>query len=114
ARSVGTLITFGKFRLIDLGDLTWNKEVDLVCPNNRIGKVDVYLTTHHGLAASGAKPIVHALAPRVAIMNNGAKKGGSPEAWQIVKASPGLGDLWQVHFSIAGGKANNAPEPMIA
>jgi beta-lactamase superfamily II metal-dependent hydrolase len=114
ARSVGTLITFGKFRMINLGDLTWNKEHDLVCPTNVVGKVDVYLTTHHGMNISGPASIVHALAPRVAIMNNGAKKGGTPEAWQVIRQSPGLEDLWQLHYALAGGKDNNVPDAMIA
>ncbi len=77
ARSLGTVLTYGSFRMIDLGDLTWNKELGLVCPNNLIGKIDVYLTSHHGLDQSGSPQLVHALHPRVAIMNNGARKGGS-------------------------------------
>ncbi|MBI3472743.1 MAG: MBL fold metallo-hydrolase [Candidatus Solibacter usitatus] len=114
ARSVGTLTTFGKFRFVDLGDLTWNKELELICPNNRVGNVDVYLTTHHGMDMSGPAAIVHALHPRVAIMNNGAKKGGAPVAWQVVRSSPDLEDLWQGHFAVAGGKENNAEEKFIA
>jgi competence protein ComEC len=114
ARSLGTLITFGKFRMINLGDLTSRKEVDLVCPENRVGTVDVYLTTHHGTNTSNSEVIVHALKPRVAIMNNGAKKGGSPDAWQIIRRSPGLEDLWQLHFAVAGGKENNVPDSFIA
>lgn len=114
ARSVGFLLTFGKFRMIDLGDLTSRKEAELACPENRVGTVDLYLTTHHGLAQSNAQEIVHALKPRVAVMNNGAKKGGQPEAWKTVKASPGLEDLWQLHFSVAGASEHNSPEAMIA
>lgn len=114
ARSVGMLITYGKFRMADLGDLTWNKELDLVCPNNLIGTVDLYLTTHHGLDQSNSPAIVQALHPRVAIMNNGARKGGVPSAWQIVKDSPGLEDLWQLHYSVAGAKEHNAPDSFIA
>ena len=114
ARSVGTLITFGKFRMIDLGDLTWNKESALVCPNNKIGTVDLYLSTHHGLNESGGPEIVHALHPRVAIMNNGATKGGSAEAWQAIHTSPGLIDLWQLHYAEAGGDSNNSPASFIA
>jgi beta-lactamase superfamily II metal-dependent hydrolase len=114
ARSVGILVKRGKFRFVDLGDLTWNKEIDLVCPTNRIGEVDVYLTTHHGMDISGPAQIVHALKPRVAIMNNGAKKGASPSAWQVIKNSPGLEDFWQVHFAVAAGKENNVAEDHIA
>jgi len=114
ARSIGMLIRFGRFRIIDLGDLTWNKEHDLVCPDNRVGTVDVYLSTHHGLAQSGSPVIVHALHPRVAIMNNGATKGGSPEAWQTIHTSPGLEDIWQLHYAEAGGDDNNAADPLIA
>jgi competence protein ComEC len=99
ARSLGIVVRYGKFRFFDIGDLTVNKELELVCPSNLIGKVDVYLTTHHGLDSSGPAALVHALAPRVAIMN---------------KASPGLEDLWQVHYSIAGGSNHNVDEPMIA
>lgn len=114
ARSLGIHVRYGKFSFLDIGDLTWNKELELVCPANLLGKVDVYLTTHHGMDASGPAAIVHAIAPRVAIMNNGAKKGGAPPAWQAVKASPGLEDLWQVHFALAGGKENNTADDQIA
>jgi competence protein ComEC len=114
AQSVGTLVTFGKFRMIDLGDLTWNKEYALVCPNNKIGTVDIYLSTHHGLNESGGPEIVHALRPRVAIMNNGATKGGSSEAWQAMHSSPGIEDIWQLHYALAGGDDNNSPQRFIA
>jgi competence protein ComEC len=114
ARSVGTVITFGRFRMLDLGDLTWNKEKELVCPNNLLGPIDLYLTTHHGLDQSGADVLVHAIRPRVAVMNNGATKGGTPAAWQIVRDAPGLLDLWQVHRAVNADAAHNAPEQFIA
>ena len=114
ARSIGIVITFGRFRFVDLGDLTWNKELELACPDHMIGPVDLYLTTHHGLDQSGPKAIVHGLKPRVAIMNNGARKGGSPAAWQIVSDSPGLQDMWQLHRSVAGGSEHNVSEEQIA
>ncbi len=114
ARSIGFLLTYGKFRFLDMADLTFNKEMDLACPNNLIGEVDLYLTNHHGLDASNALPFVHMLKPRVAVMNNGARKGGSPAAIQIVRQSPGIEDLWQVHYSIAAGKEGNVPDSFIA
>jgi beta-lactamase superfamily II metal-dependent hydrolase len=113
-RSVGTLIKFGEFKIIDMGDLTKNKEAELVCPSNKIGTVDVYLVSHHGSSPSGADVFVHAMHPRVAIMNNGARKGGSPDAWDIVRKSPGLIDLWQLHYAVAGGKEHNSPDTFIA
>ncbi|HXQ24929.1 MAG TPA: MBL fold metallo-hydrolase [Candidatus Acidoferrales bacterium] len=120
ARSVGMLITYGKFRFIDLGDLTNQKELGLACPKNLIGTVDLYLTTHHGTAhpgsgdSSNARAIVDALHPRVAVMNNGQHKGGHPVAWQIVHDSPGLEDLWQLHEALDAGKDHNAAETFIA
>ena len=120
SRSVGLLISYGKFRFIDLGDLTTRGELGLACPKNLVGTVDLYLTTHHGTAhpgtgdSSNSREIVDALRPRVAVMNNGAIKGGTPAAWQIVHDSPGLEDFWQLHYSIAGGKEHNAAEPFIA
>jgi competence protein ComEC len=76
ARSLGTLITYGKFRFIDLGDLTKKKEIEMMCPNNPVGTVDLFLVSHHGLAASSTKALAWALHPRVAILDNGARKGG--------------------------------------
>ena len=114
ARSVGTLITFGNFRALDMGDLTWNKEHELVCPNNKVGTVYLYIVSHHGSDLSGSPAFVEGIHPRVAIMDNGARKGGSPAAWQTIHSSPGLEDIWQLHYSIAGGKDNNAPDTFIA
>lgn len=84
--SVGTLVSFGRFRAIHLGDLTKHKEFELMCPNNRIGTVDVLLGLHHGVDSSNSEVLVHALRPRVAIMNNGTRKGGPPEVMQTVHA----------------------------
>jgi len=120
AQSAGVLVTFGKFRFIDLGDLTNAKELGLACPNNLIGTVDLYLVTHHGTAhpgsgdGSNARAIVHMLRPRVAVMNNGAVKGGHPFAWQIVHDSPGLEGFWQLHYSLAGDTDHNVDEKFIA
>lgn len=114
ARSVGVLVTYGNFHFLDLGDLTWNKELELMCPNNLIGPVDLYLTSHHGLNQSGSPALVDAIHPRVAIMNNGARKGGSADAWQIVKDAPGLEDLWQLHYAVDSDKQHNVPDPFIA
>jgi beta-lactamase superfamily II metal-dependent hydrolase len=114
AHSLGVLVTYENFRFLDLGDLTWNKELALMCPNNPIGTVDVFLVSHHGLFQSNSPALVDAVHPRVAIMNNGAMKGGSPSAWQIVKDSPGLEDLWQLHFAKEGGKEHNVADSFIA
>jgi beta-lactamase superfamily II metal-dependent hydrolase len=114
ARSLAMIITFGSMRISDLGDLFWDKEYDLACPVNKLGVVDLYMTTHHGTATSGSPQIVHALHPKVAIMNNGADKGGSIKAWTAIENSPGLEDLWQLHFSNEGGKEHNVAEKFIA
>ncbi|MCU1315668.1 MAG: beta-lactamase domain protein [Candidatus Acidoferrum typicum] len=113
-RSLGTLITFGKLKLLDLGDLTWDKEMEMMCPRNKLGKIDIYIVSHHGWFQSSSPALVYGIDPRVAIMDNGAKKGGTPSAWDIIKASPHLEDLWQLHFSEEGGPAHNSPEPFIA
>jgi competence protein ComEC len=81
SRSIGLVITFGNFRAVDLGDLYWNQEFDLVCPANNLGKVDLYFTSHHGKKTSGSPQLVWALEPKVAIMNNGPRTGGSAPAW---------------------------------
>jgi len=114
ARSLGFLLKFGDFSFINLGDLTWNKELELACPRNLVGEVDVYLSTHHGLPSSGPAALVHALRPRVAIMNNGSEKGGSPEAWKVMTTVPGFEDLWQLHYSLAGGDEYNSSESYLA
>lgn len=114
AHSIGMLITYGNFRLADLGDLYWNQEHDLACPVNKVGTVDVYLTTHHGKKTSGSPQMVWALHPKVAIMNNGPTTGGSVEAWTTIHNSPGLLDLWQLHRALLNDKAHNSEESVIA
>jgi beta-lactamase superfamily II metal-dependent hydrolase len=114
ARSIGMVLSYGKFRLVNLADLTWNKEIELMCPDAKLAPVDVYQVSHHGMDSSGSMALVHALRPRVAIGNNGARKGGIAAAWQTIRSSPGLEDVWQLHYSIAAGKDNNPPDMFIA
>ena len=94
--SVGSHVTFGKFRALYLADFPWNKEFDLMCPNNRLGTVDFLLVSRHGQHSSNSAALVHALRPRVGVINNGIRKGGQPETMRVLHSSPGLEDLWQV------------------
>jgi competence protein ComEC len=112
-QSVGMVISLGKFRLADFGDLTWNKEHDLACPNNLVGAIDVYVVSHHGQDISSLPMLVHAMHPRVAVMDNGAKKGGAVATFETLKKSPGLQDLWQLHYAVDAGD-HNMPEQFIA
>jgi beta-lactamase superfamily II metal-dependent hydrolase len=113
ARSLGTLITWGKLRILDLGDLTWDKEMDFLCPNNRIGHVDILIVSHHGWYQSSSPALVDAITPRVAIMDNGATKGGSKPTVETLRRIPGLEALWQLHYSEEAG-TDNEPEKFIA
>ena len=113
-QSVGVVYTLGKFRTVNLGDFTWNKEQELMCPNNPIGKVDVYLTSHHGIDQSGSAALVHGLQPEVAIMHNATRKGGAIQTMQILHTSPGLEDIWQLHWAYAAGLEQNSPGLFIA
>src|SRR5207302_8373066 len=112
--SVGTYVTFGKFRTMHLGDLTKNKEFELMCPNNRIGTLDVFLGLHHGVNTTSSEDMMHAVRPRVAIINNGTRKGAQPDVMQILLSSPGLENLWQMHFSLLGGQEYTVPGMFIA
>jgi competence protein ComEC len=113
-QSVGSHITFGKFRALHLGDLTLNKEFELMCPNNRLGTVDVLLGLHHGQPSSNSEVLLHAIRPRVAIMNNGIRKGGDPAVMKVIYSSPGLENLWQMHFSQLSGQEYTIPGIFIA
>jgi len=113
-QSTGSFIQFGSFKTLDLGDLLWNREEALMCPVAKVPDVDVYIVSHHGMDMSGSPALVHGLHPKVAIMDNGARKGGTVEAWDTAHSAPGIQDIWQLHLSIAGGKDHNSPENVIA
>ena len=113
-RSVGILMQFGKFRFLDTGDVTWNKEIELVCPTNRLGKVDLYQTNHHGMDMSGAPQYINSLGFKVAVMNNGPMKGGVASYIDAVRRAPGAEDLWQLHKSLATDDSHNTGEKFIA
>jgi len=114
ARSLGIEINFGALKLVDLGDLTWDKEMQLMCPVNRLGTVDVLIVSHHGWNQSSSPAYVHALHPRVAIMDNGETKGGSTPVLVTVSKSPGLETAWQLHYSVEGGAEHNTAAAYIA
>jgi len=110
--STGIHLRYGRFRFLDLGDLSGVPFYRLFCPANRLGPVDLLLVPHHG-GADIASPAMFALRPRVAIMNNGWTKGGSPEAYEALHeavASRGLQDVWQVDKSSNAGVRNFADE----
>jgi competence protein ComEC len=113
ARSVGVKIAFGKVRILDLGDLTWDKEMQLMCPVNKVGRVDLLVVSHHGWNQSSSPALVNAVHARVAIMDNGAKKGGSTPTVKTIRAIPGLGAEYQLHYSEEAG-SGNPPEAFLA
>jgi competence protein ComEC len=114
ARSVVFLLSYGAFDFFDAGDLTWNTEAKLVCPNVTVPAVDVYQVTHHGLDTSNNPLLLKALKPTVAIMNNGPKKGGSPDTVRELKALPSVKAFYQLHRNVATGPDDNTSPDLIA
>jgi hypothetical protein len=112
--SIGVVVEYGRFRYLDLADLTWNQEIELVCPQNLLGTVSVYRTSRHGTDWAGAQALVHSVRPRIAVMNNNPTKGGTPDTFRIVKGSPGLEDFWQLHYSDNVGKEVNSSDQFLA
>jgi len=114
ARSLGVEIAYGKLKILDLGDLTWDKEMQLMCPANKLGRVDVLVVSHHGWLQSSSPALVDAIHARVAVMDNGAKKGGSVPTFETLAKAPGLQTLWQLHYSDEGATAHNTDSKYIA
>jgi beta-lactamase superfamily II metal-dependent hydrolase len=114
AQSVGSHFTFGRFRALHLGDTSWNKEIELMCPANRLGDIDLFVMSHHGQASSNSPVLVHAIQPRVAVVNNGWRKGGQADAMKVLFSAPRLEGVWQLHFSQLSGQEYTAPGMFIA
>ena len=113
-KSVGFLIRVGKFEFLDLGDLSWNFEIETACPANLFGEIDLYQVTHHGMHTSGAPAHIDAIRPSVAVMNNGPRKGGSPATYEALASSATLLDLWQVHRAVESAPEHNPSAEYIA
>jgi beta-lactamase superfamily II metal-dependent hydrolase len=113
-QAIGLYLRFGRFRVVDLADLTSDREFDLMCPDNRLGGADLFMVSHHGQPHANSEALVHALAPRVAIMNNGLRKGGQPDVMEVLFSTPGLEDLWQLHASELSGQEYTEPGLFIA
>lgn len=113
-RSVGLVLSFGRFELLDLGDLTWNVEHKLVCPRNLAGVVDVYQVTHHGGSDSNHPAVMQAAAPTVAVLNNGPRKGGKADVYKRLQAVSSIKEVYQVHRNVETMAADNAPAALVA
>jgi competence protein ComEC len=109
-RSTGFRLQFGAFRFLDLGDLTGKPLHALVCPNDLIGKIDLYLVPHHGNDDVSDPSAYAAFKPRVAIVNNGETKGGGPETLAALRNVDGVEDVWQLHRSANQGAVNVADD----
>lgn len=115
ANSVVSLVTFGPWQFFDAGDLTWNREAELVCPKNLVGKVDVYQVTHHGLDSSNNPVVLYSLEPTVAVMNNGHMKGCLPEVFENLTATKSIQAIYQVHKNLRpDGETSNTAAELIA
>lgn len=114
ARSLGFLLSYGGFRFLDLGDLTWNIEYKLVHPSDKIGLVDVYQSTHHGLPISNNPVVIKTVQPRVAVFNNGPRKGGDPGVIATLRRLPEIKAIYQLHRNVAAGAQENTDPDFIA
>ena len=113
-RSVGLVLSFGRFDLLDLGDLTWNVEHKLVCPQNLAGVVDVFQVTHHGASDSNNPAALEAASPTVAILNNGAKKAGKADVYHRLRKVGSLQEVFQVHRNVETTASDNAAPAFVA
>jgi competence protein ComEC len=114
SHSLGVFINFGELKILDLGDLTWDKEMQFMCPKNLLGRVDILVVSHHGFRPSSSHALIDAIHSKVAIMNNAATKGGNVPVLDTILQAPGLQTLWQLHYSEEGGSEHNTATEYIA
>jgi competence protein ComEC len=114
AQSLGFLLSFGGFKFVDLGDLTWNMEQKLVDPTDKVGQIDVFQTTHHGLEVSNNSVLIKTLNPRVAVFNNGPKKGGHPDVTTTLRSLPEIRAIYQLHKNLNARESENTTADHIA
>jgi competence protein ComEC len=112
--SIGLLYTFGKFRMYDPADLEAHNAHELVCPNNPIGKVDVYNINVHGQSKGYSAAMVSALDAPVIVEFNGNRKGGDADVWTNLRSLPARADIWALHFNDPAGPEKNPPPDQIA
>lgn len=110
-QSVGLLFELGKFRFFDPGDLPYDRLLEVMCPNNQIGSVDVYLPARHGAEGPKALYDLHA---RVAVINNGPRKGGAAAGWKMLNEWRDIDEIWQLHYAIEAAGEGNSPDALIA
>jgi competence protein ComEC len=108
-RSTGVVVRYGKFRYLNLGDLSGQPLFDVVCPKNLIGSVDAYSTAHHGAADAAEPATLAAFRPRVVMMNNAPKKGGQRAMFEVLHRAP-VENVWQLHSSVDAGDLNFAAD----
>ena len=113
-RSIGFLATWGKARIVSLGDTTWNMENRLVCPIDLIGRVDLMVATHHGSELSNSPALLNTLAPRIIVVANGPIKGGDAASFDNAMATPRIKEYWQLHYATRSVPNKNAPPERIA
>ena len=113
-RSLGYLLSLGGFQFLNLGDLTPDHEYDLACPENRLGVVDLYQVPHHGGGGAARPELTWALQPTAAVINNGPRKGGSPGSHHVLRDTPGIQGVWQLHQALGGDASGNTDPRLIA
>ena len=134
-RTIGLLLTYRKFKFLNLIDLDWEKDMELACPINKLGTVTVYQTSRHGsFDGAASPPFLGAIMPQVIVVNNGPRKGlgqvdppksltppGQQRApyehnsYLRMAKIPGIEGIWQGHLSLLDkDPKHNTSQDMIA
>lgn len=114
AQSIVLKFRLGEFDFLDCGDLTWNVEKRLVCPVDLVGTIDLFQVTHHGMDISNHPTFLATIAPTVAVMDNGPRKGGAAETVRRLKALASIQAAYQLHKNAETAVADNADPTLIA
>lgn len=133
ARTIGAMLTYGRFKFVNLTDLDWANEMALTCPVNKLGTVTIWQADRHGsLHGAGAPALLGAIKPQIIVVNNGPRKGLgqvdknarsitnpgrdllASESYQRIAKLPGVEDVWQGHLSLLTERAHNTADNLIA
>jgi hypothetical protein len=134
-RMVGLAINYGSFKMATLGDADWSRELELACPVNKLGRINLYTINRHGnLDNSAAPALLGAIQPQVIVVNNGPRKGlgqkaevkyvtrpgETPAPYELnsylrLAKLPGIEGIWQGHRSLLDADpTHNTTPDMIA